>query len=136
MISRCGCRSMKTQLLVNLNWLFADKIVRLVGGLFVGVWVARYLGPDLFGVFSYALAFVAMFGAVSRLGMDQVVIRGVDTVAGETGRNSGFRFRPQAGRQPNLDRAGASGSMGGAGRRPGFRGAGVDRRGGTGLQCL
>ena len=43
-------------------------------GLFVGVWVARYLGPDAFGQLNYALAFVALFGAIATLGMDGIVI--------------------------------------------------------------
>ena len=30
----------------NTSWLFAEKILLMVVGLFVGVWVARYLGPE------------------------------------------------------------------------------------------
>ena len=75
MLRQDVCRTMKWRLLANLNWLFADKVLRLIGGLLVGVWVARYLGPERFGELNYALAFVAMFAAVARLGMDQVVIR-------------------------------------------------------------
>ena len=30
----------------NTGWLFADRILRMVVGMFVGVWLARYLGPD------------------------------------------------------------------------------------------
>src|SRR5271169_3716703 len=66
---------MRAKLLANLNWLLADKVLRLVGGLFIGVWMARYLGPEQFGALSYALAFVALFGAVAKLGLDQVVVR-------------------------------------------------------------
>lgn len=66
---------MKAKLLANLNWLFADRILRLVGGLVIGVWIARYLGPEQFGIFNYALAFVALFSAVAKLGIDQIVIR-------------------------------------------------------------
>lgn len=66
---------MKARILSNLNWLLADKVVRLVGGLFIGVWIARYLGPERFGLLNYALAFVALFGTVAKLGMDQLVVR-------------------------------------------------------------
>jgi len=31
----------------NTSWLFAEKVLRMVVGLFVGVWVARYLGPAI-----------------------------------------------------------------------------------------
>ena len=33
----------------NSSWLVADKIIRLGVGLLVGVWVARYLGPEIPG---------------------------------------------------------------------------------------
>jgi hypothetical protein len=35
----------------NTSWLFGEKILRMVVGLFVGTWVARYLGPEQFGLF-------------------------------------------------------------------------------------
>ena len=66
---------MKARLLANLNWLFADKVLRLAGGLIIGVWTARYLGPEQFGNLNYAIAFVALFGAVAKLGIDQIVVR-------------------------------------------------------------
>ena len=61
----------------NTAWLFADKVVRLGFGLFVGVWVARYLGPAQFGVLSYAQAYVALFSAIAALGLDSVVVRDI-----------------------------------------------------------
>ena len=62
-------------ILGNTGWLFADKIIRMGVGLFVGVWVARYLGPEQFGLWSYATAFTALFGAFASLGLDSIVIR-------------------------------------------------------------
>ena len=59
----------------NTSWLFGEKILRMVIGLFVGVWVARYLGPDQFGLLSYAGAFVGLFTAFATLGLDGIVIR-------------------------------------------------------------
>jgi O-antigen/teichoic acid export membrane protein len=55
--------------------LLGEKILRVVVGLFVGVWVARYLGPDRFGLLSYAMAFVGLFSAISTLGLDGIVVR-------------------------------------------------------------
>ena len=54
----------------NTSWLFMEKILRMIVGLFIGIWVARYLGPEQFGLFSYALAFISMFGFFVTLGMD------------------------------------------------------------------
>ena len=59
----------------NTSWLIAEKIFRLIVGLFVGVWVARFLGPEQFGILSYAQAFVGLFGAFATLGMDGIVIK-------------------------------------------------------------
>lgn len=61
--------------LKNTSWLLGEKILRMTLGLFVGIWVARYLGPERFGLFSYAQSFVALFGAIATLGLDGIVIR-------------------------------------------------------------
>ena len=59
----------------NTSWLFGEKILRMIVGLFVGVWVARYLGPEQFGLFSYAQSFVGLFTAIATLGLDGIVVR-------------------------------------------------------------
>lgn len=61
----------------NISWLFFDKAVRMAISLFVGVWIARYLGPAQFGVFSYAMALVAIFASITTLGMQAVVVRDI-----------------------------------------------------------
>jgi PST family polysaccharide transporter len=59
----------------NSAWLIGDKLLRLGLGLLVTVWLARHFGPETFGLWNYAIAFVAIFGAVAALGMDGVVVR-------------------------------------------------------------
>lgn len=59
----------------NTSWLFGEKILRMFVGLFVGVWVARYLGPEQFGLFSYVVSFVTLFVTFSTLGLDTIVVR-------------------------------------------------------------
>lgn len=59
----------------NTSWLFGEKILRMIVGLFVGVWVARYLGPEQFGLFSYAQSFVGLFTAIATLGLDSIIVR-------------------------------------------------------------
>lgn len=54
-----------------------DRVVRLGMGLFVGVWVARYLGPAQFGSLNFAVAFVALFGSVTTLGLEGIVVQEV-----------------------------------------------------------
>jgi PST family polysaccharide transporter len=63
------------QLLANTSWLFGDRALRMGMGLVVGVWVARYLGPEQFGLLNYAQAFVALFTALATLGLDGIVVR-------------------------------------------------------------
>jgi len=59
----------------NTGWLMTEKVLRLVIGLFVGVYVARYLGPEQFGILNFAMSFVALFGAFAKLGLDGIVVR-------------------------------------------------------------
>ncbi|MDD3595839.1 flippase [Sulfuricurvum sp.] len=59
----------------NTSWLFGEKILRMIVGLFVGVWVVRYLGPEQFGLLSYAQSFVGLFVVIATLGLDSIIIR-------------------------------------------------------------
>ncbi len=61
----------------NMAWLFFDKILRMGAGLIVGVWVARYLGPEQFGLFSFATALVGLFSAIASLGLQGIVVRDI-----------------------------------------------------------
>ena len=61
--------------LFNTGWLSVDRIMRLVVGLLVGVYVARYLGPTRFGLLNYTVSFVTLFAALSTLGLDNIVVR-------------------------------------------------------------
>ncbi len=61
----------------NIGWLFFDKVLRMGVGLLVIVWVARYLGPQQFGMYSFALAFLSLFGAVAGLGLQSIVVRDI-----------------------------------------------------------
>lgn len=63
------------KILANISWLFADRILRMGFGLVVGIWVARYLGVQQFGLLNYAIAFVAIFNPLANLGLDVVVVR-------------------------------------------------------------
>ncbi|HEU4859384.1 MAG TPA: flippase [Chitinophagaceae bacterium] len=60
--------------LANTSWLFGEKLARLVIGLIVSAYVARYLGAENFGVINYAISFVAIFTSFSTLGSDEIVI--------------------------------------------------------------
>lgn len=62
-------------ILYNSGWLFFDKIFRMGMGMFLGVWIARYLGPDSYGKLNYVIAYIALIGSFTNLGFDGVVVR-------------------------------------------------------------
>jgi PST family polysaccharide transporter len=61
----------------NFAWLVADKGLRLLVGLGVGSWVARYLGAADFGLFAYVAALIAIVVGIAGLGMDALVVRDI-----------------------------------------------------------
>lgn len=67
----------------NSAWLLLDKVVRLALSLTVGALLARHLGPDQFGLFSYAITWV-MFGlGLANLGVDAILVRDLARVPQE-----------------------------------------------------
>jgi PST family polysaccharide transporter len=63
------------KILNNIGWLFIDKILRMGVGIIVSVWVARYLGPEQFGILNFALAFTGLFGTIATLGLTEIMVR-------------------------------------------------------------
>ena len=79
-------------ILGNLGWLFVDRTVRMAGGLFIMVWLARYLGPDQFGRLNYAFAFAGLFGAVAGFELNGVVVRDLIRKPGSANETLGTAF--------------------------------------------
>ena len=61
--------------LKNTSWLMSEKALRLISGLVVGVYVARYLGPGQLGLLSYTLSIVALFATLNHLGLNGLTVR-------------------------------------------------------------
>ena len=59
----------------NTGWMFFGQMFSLLVSFFIGAWIARYLGPENYGVMSYAIAFVGLFSFISSLGIDGIVSR-------------------------------------------------------------
>jgi O-antigen/teichoic acid export membrane protein len=76
----------------NSSWMMAEYSLRIVSAIFVSIYVARYLGPVQFGALSFALAIVAIFMAVSRLGMDNVLVRDISRHPEKTKEYIGTAF--------------------------------------------
>ena len=59
----------------NSSWLLLEKGIRILLGISIGTWVARYLGPKDFGSLSYANSFVSIFLILAMFGVDGILTR-------------------------------------------------------------
>jgi O-antigen/teichoic acid export membrane protein len=62
------------KIISNTSWLFADRLFRMLFSLIVGVWMARYLGPENFGILNYVISFTSLFFSIATLGLDSVIV--------------------------------------------------------------
>lgn len=74
-LEKLNFSSTKTKIISNLYWAVLGKIVSLLGTLFVGILVARYLGPEQYGLMNYVVSYVSLFQILASFGMDNIEIR-------------------------------------------------------------
>lgn len=79
-------------LLRNIAWHSSEKVLRMLISFLVGVWLARYLGPEKFGSFNYILAWLGMFNAIAWLGVGDAVMRDMVRDRSDEGRVLGSTF--------------------------------------------
>jgi O-antigen/teichoic acid export membrane protein len=63
------------KIIKNSSWLVSDKIFTMIFGVLITAIVARYFGPEKFGQFNYAFAFVSLFTAISTLGLETLTVK-------------------------------------------------------------
>ena len=90
--TRLDGRHILQKVIANTGWLFLDQMLRMAVGLFVTVWVARYLGPEGFGILNYAIAFVALFSAFATMGLNSIVVRSIVNEPASTNETLGAAF--------------------------------------------
>ncbi len=61
----------------NTGWAFAGKVFALAMSFFVGAMVARYLGPERYGVLNYVLSFVTIMAFLASFGIDNIIPRDI-----------------------------------------------------------
>lgn len=61
--------------LKNISWLMLERVLRIFAAFFVGMWVARYLGPVDFGALNYLQSLIGLFFILATLGLDEIVIK-------------------------------------------------------------
>lgn len=59
----------------NSALLLFEKILRIISGLIIWIWLAKYFGPEQFGLFSYAQSFAFLFTVLAALGLDNIIVR-------------------------------------------------------------
>ena len=59
----------------NLFFLITEKVIRIIVGLFVGIYVARSLTPKYYGIFNYIIAYVTIFSIFSLSFLNNIAIR-------------------------------------------------------------
>lgn len=59
----------------NTSWLFFERAIKILVAFFVGIYIARYLGPSDYGLLNYSESFVGLFLAIATLGLDNIVVR-------------------------------------------------------------
>ena len=67
--------SAKRIIVKNTLWLLSEKAVLIGGGLLLSIFIARFLGPESFGSYSYLLSFVSLLTPLFALGMSNVLMR-------------------------------------------------------------
>lgn len=75
MIGSIQLSKTKEAIMQNLFWAVLGKIVNLIGGLLVGVIVARYLGPSQYGLMNYIISYVFLFQVFALFGLDAIETR-------------------------------------------------------------
>ncbi len=67
--------STKEIIVYNIIWSVLGKIVTLLGSLFIGIIVARYLGPKQYGIMNYVISYVTLFQIIAYFGLDSIEVR-------------------------------------------------------------
>ena len=65
----------KTNLIKNLYWASLGKVCNLASGLIVGIIVARYLGPEQYGLMNYVISYVFLFQTIAVFGLDSIEVK-------------------------------------------------------------
>lgn len=65
----------KRKIFLNVFWALLGKVVNMLGILLVGILIARYLGPEQFGLMNYVISYVTLFSVLAGFGLENIEIR-------------------------------------------------------------
>jgi len=75
LIKKFRLHGYKEKVAKNIYWAVLGKSLNLISGLFVGILVARFLGPEQYGLMNYVITYVSLFAILSNFGLDNIEIR-------------------------------------------------------------
>ena len=61
--------------LSNTAWMVGGRVLKATLNFSVAIAVARYLGPERYGVLNYAMGIAILFTIFSAMGLDNVLVR-------------------------------------------------------------
>lgn len=65
----------KNKIIKNVSWLIGGKLANTLLAFVVGVFAARYLGPNNYGLINYAAAYATFFASLCTLGINSVIVK-------------------------------------------------------------
>jgi len=67
--------SLQSRLIMGVFWSAGLKVANTLMSLVIGIVLARYLGPDKFGVYTYIFAVVTIIGLPTKAGLPSLLVR-------------------------------------------------------------
>ncbi|KJH79691.1 flippase [Pseudomonas sp. KSR10] len=61
----------------NASWMMAERLLNIGVGFVMAIVLARYLGPEQFGILAYAISMTAIFASAGHMGLAGLVVREV-----------------------------------------------------------
>lgn len=65
----------KNDIFKNISYLFSQNIIRMFFGLVVGIWMARHLGKESYGVFNFVISFLFLFQPLISFGLEEATVK-------------------------------------------------------------
>lgn len=78
---------MEKKVLSNSFWMMSEKIISIVGLIFVTSYVAKYVGPSIFGKIAFATSLFQITQIIAQLGSDVIIFKRISKNI-----NSGIRL--------------------------------------------
>lgn len=77
----------------NIFWATLGKVIHVFGALIVAIFVARYLGPEQYGLMNYIISYVSLFTIIATFGLDNIEIRELSKYPEQKEKILGTAFR-------------------------------------------